>query len=143
VRESELANLLIQMGVDRGLDVERAADELASTSLPSFVDVRTFRASLLESVESEMRKQMEQRLQAMRQKFGTSSSYTPPAAPEQSPPAMASFGSSETPKVTPHIAEAYAADDGDVDTLDTIIGNLTQEDEPASDDTIVWSPRRD
>jgi hypothetical protein len=69
MRENELASLLIQMGADRGVDVERAVDELATMALPSFVDSRTFRAAVVEALEAHIRTQMEQRLQLIRRRF--------------------------------------------------------------------------
>jgi hypothetical protein len=51
MRENELAGLLIQMGADRGVDVETAADELASIALPSFVDARAFRSAVVQAEE--------------------------------------------------------------------------------------------
>ncbi|MGH9175401.1 MAG: hypothetical protein ACRD1H_13640 [Vicinamibacterales bacterium] len=69
MREKELANLLLAMGSDHDVDVERAADELVGISLPSFVDGRAFRAAVVESLESNIRDQMEQRLQMIRRRF--------------------------------------------------------------------------
>jgi hypothetical protein len=69
MRENELANLLIRMSEDHGVDLDRAVDELASMALPSFVDARAFRAAIVEALEAQIRVQMEQRLQHIRRRF--------------------------------------------------------------------------
>jgi hypothetical protein len=143
MKERELANLLIQMAVDGGLDVERAADQLATLQLPSFVDSRAYKATLLEAVESQLRTQMEQRLQAMRQKFDVGASYSPPAAAASFQPKTPAYGTpapAAAPTPSPNLHGMSIEQAGSVDT---IIGHIGDDDEPASDDTIVWSPRRD
>lgn len=142
MKERELATLLIQMGVDSGVDIERAAEDLATVAFPSFVNAKSFRSALLDAIESHMRTQMEQRLQAVRQRFeaGGTSSWTPPTIvqPADLPVSTsdAQTGSAHGSRTPGH---ASAADAG---MLDTIIGDIA-DDDGTSDDTIVWSPRRD
>lgn len=145
MKERELANLLIQMGVDSGLDVERTADQLAGLTLPAFVDSRAFRSALLESVETQLRRQVEQRLQAMRQKFDVAAAPVgavnmPSVKPSIS--SMPSAGNVVTPVPAPP-ANPILSPMSDQGAMDTFIGDLAEDDEPMSDDTIVWSPRRD
>jgi hypothetical protein len=142
MKERDLANLLIQMGVDSGLDIERAADQLATMQFPSFVDNRAYRAALLDAVEAQMRMQMEQRLQAMRQKFDVAASYSPPAAAATFQPTTPAYAAPVTPIPTP-ASNLHGMSIEQAGTVDTIIGNIGDDDEGTSDDTIVWSPRRD
>lgn len=131
--ERELAELLLKMGERSGLEVERAADEIAAMSLPSFVNSRSFRSAVLEAVEANMRSQMEQRLRLMRQKFDVQgSSGSTMERPLTPSPA------------SPHpVAAVAVSEQNTVGGLDTIIGDMSDQDEGASDATIVWSPRRD
>lgn len=141
MKERELADLLIQMGVDSGLEIERAAEELASVSFPAFVSAKTFKSALLETIESQMRAQMEQRLQAMRQRFD---------APGTSPnsnvarPQPASSPVSQSSAASPVAAtEGSVAAPHEIGPMDTIVSDMSEDDTATSDDTIVWSPRRD
>jgi hypothetical protein len=140
VRERELATLLIQMGVDNGTEIEKIANELAGMSLPSFVSPRTFRGALLEAVEDQMRAQMEQRLQAMRQKFDVAEAWTPATSgrfPDSSP-----RSASNTPATSGAPRPLDRQPDSEITMLETIVDDMP-DDEETSDDTIVWSPRRD
>lgn len=67
--EAELAQLLIRMGTERGLDIESILAELAWTSFPSFVDANAVRGSTLEVVESWWRADLEERLGQLRRQF--------------------------------------------------------------------------
>jgi hypothetical protein len=140
MRERELASLLIQMGVDNGTEIEKIANDLAGLSLPSFVNPRAFRGALLEAVEDQMRAQMEQRLQAMRQKFDVAEARTPTTSgrfPDSSP-----HIASHTPATTGGPRPLERQPDSEITMLETIVDDMP-DDEGTSDDTIVWSPRRD
>jgi len=67
--EAELAQLLIRMGTDRGLDIESILAELAWAPFPSFVDANAVRSSTLEVVESWWRADLEERLGQLRRQF--------------------------------------------------------------------------
>ncbi len=69
MRERQLANLLIQMGMERGMDIEQVVQEMAGAVLPAFVDARAFRAALVEVAEGQLRSQMEERLSRLRQQL--------------------------------------------------------------------------
>lgn len=86
--EAELAQLLIRMGTERGLDVETILSEIARTPLPSFVDADAVRGSMLEAVESWWRADLEERLEQLRRQFQVSEAVATPAAvrPVSQPP---------------------------------------------------------
>lgn len=84
--EAELAQLLIRMGTERGLDVETILSEMAQTPLPSFVDADAVRGSMLEAVESWWRADLEERLGQLRRQFQMGGAVATPAAARPSPP---------------------------------------------------------
>ena len=69
MRERELSNLMIQAGLERGLDVEKVVDELLALPVPSFVDPQAFRGSLLAAVEAYLLAQVAERMRRLRQQF--------------------------------------------------------------------------
>jgi hypothetical protein len=143
MRERELATLLIQMGVDSGMDIEGSADALAMVAFPSFVDSRSFKAALLEAIETQMRAQMEERLQAMRKRFDVADTSGWAAAAMVQPTQAAPRPTGGQPeRATPTDSPQRGAPT-DVGMLDTIVGDMPDDTEGTSDDTIVWSPRRD
>lgn len=78
--EAELAQLLIRMGTERGLDIETIMSEMSQAPLPSFVDANAVRGSMLEAVESWWRADLEERLEQLRRQFQASASVETPAA---------------------------------------------------------------
>lgn len=70
MRERELSNLMIQAGLERGLDVEKVVEELLALPVPSFVDPQAFRGSLLAAVEAYLLAQVAERMRRLRQQFG-------------------------------------------------------------------------
>lgn len=68
--ERDLCNLLIQMGLDRGVDVGHVTEELATLALPSFADTAAFRNVLVEAAETQLRLQMDERIRKLRQQLG-------------------------------------------------------------------------
>jgi hypothetical protein len=84
--EAELAQLLIRMGTERGLDVETILSEMAQAPLPSFVDADTVRGSMLEAVESWWRADLEERLEQLRRQFQMDGLPVTPAAARPTPP---------------------------------------------------------
>ncbi|MGA7671655.1 MAG: hypothetical protein WBW04_14605 [Nitrolancea sp.] len=67
--EAELAQLLIQMGTDRGVDLETILAELSWAQFPSFVDAEAVRASLVDAVESWWRADLESRIDQLRNQY--------------------------------------------------------------------------
>jgi hypothetical protein len=87
--EAELAQLLIRMGTERGLDVETILSEMAQSPLPSFIDADAVRGSMLEAVESWWRADLEERLEQLRRQFqmgGQPAAPVTPAAMRPTPP---------------------------------------------------------
>jgi hypothetical protein len=70
MRERELATLLIEIGLQSGVSIDRVVDELGSMSTPSFVSQQTFRGALADAAEAHLRRQFEDQLSRLRQKIG-------------------------------------------------------------------------
>lgn len=70
MREQELASLMIQAGLEQGVDVDRVVEELLTLPLPSFVDSQVFRGSLLTAMESHLQAQVADRMRRLRKQFG-------------------------------------------------------------------------
>jgi len=89
--EAELAQLLIRMGTERGLDIESILAELAWTPFPSFVDANAVRGSTLEVVESWWRADLEERLGQLRRQFQPGAEVAQPlvSAPRPEPKPVA------------------------------------------------------
>jgi hypothetical protein len=112
MREQELATLLIQMAAEAGMDVERAAEELAGFAVPSFVNLRAFRTAVVDALETQLRAQMEQRLLTMRRRFDVDGNvagsatpqprvaYTPPSSELATAPVRQAAGA-EVPESAP------------------------------------------
>jgi hypothetical protein len=83
--EAELAQLLIRMGTERGLDVETILAEMAQAPLPSFVDANAVRGSMLEAVETWWRADLEERLGQLRRQFQMGGAAVTPAAVRATP----------------------------------------------------------
>jgi hypothetical protein len=155
MRERDLAMLLIQMGVDSGVDVERAAEELAGVSLPTFVDVRRFKTALIDEVENRMRAQMEQRLQQMRRRLEVDGTEAPVRSsarssvkpepvlpPMPQPPAYGAPQPTEIAAPRKGVAEA-APQLADVTQLEggQVVPSTAEEEDMPTDATMVWTTR--
>jgi|GEM_PF-4288149 len=150
MRERELAELLFRIAADRGVDVETAADELATSVLPSFVDAQAFRSAVIQTLEASLRAQVEERLQSIRRKFEM------PGATAPTPPSPTPFAAAPTPAkpvITPPAAPAPAMDGlGDAaDATLTDFGTVAEavpdehatvvSEELPADATMVWTTR--
>jgi hypothetical protein len=82
-REEELANLLEEIGLERGVAIEQLVEDLARLLLPNFIDAQAFRAALLDALEGQLRAQLEVTIAELRQRFGVAaySMNTPPLPP--------------------------------------------------------------
>ncbi|HEX5164601.1 MAG TPA: hypothetical protein VFV93_04330 [Thermomicrobiales bacterium] len=143
MRENELADLLIRMAADRGIEVDAAAEELASFTLPSFVDSRSFRAAVIQSLEQHLRAQVEERLQSIRRRFDSepqkqaSAPVRQPVAPPVSPPPMMA-------EPAPRFADPVQVTDAtiaDIAAQDPPSDNTAADEELPTDATMVWTTR--
>ncbi len=106
--EAELAQLLIQMGADRGVDIETILAELSWAQFPSFVDTEAVRASLVDAVESWWRADLESRINQLRNQyvagtgdagpFGANPVYEVAPSDQQSAPVEAAPYVEQTPE---------------------------------------------
>ncbi len=150
MRENELADLLIRMASDRGVDIESAAEELASIALPSFVDARQFRSAVIQALESNLRAQVEERLQSIRRRFDVDSPAqgTPPrpiispSTPAPAPaPAVSALRSPAAMDGLPDLADATMADFTPLSDPPTPEPEPVLEEELPTDATMVWTTR--
>ncbi len=132
MREQELANLLIQIGSERGFEMDSLVNELASMKMPSFINERDFRDSLLQAVESQLRLQVDEQIRKMRERFrGESVPQGRVNMPQESSSNRPQQGQVQQGTVNP-------ADLGSV--IDSTI--IVDDDMPA-DATMVWDTRKD
>lgn len=147
MRENELADLLIRMAADRGIEVEPAAEELASIALPSFVDARDFRTAVIQALESHLRAQMEERLQSIRRRFDLEP-RRPSAAQSRTPaasaPAMPQADVQRSPIAMdglPDVADATMTDLAPLTSEEAAENPAAAEEELPTDATMVWTTR--
>jgi len=148
MRENELADLLIQMAASRGVDVEPAAEELASIALPSFVDARAFRSVVIQTLEAHLRAQMEQRLLSIRRRFDMDPQQAgtvqprPYVAPSLASPAGEFARLPAAMDVTPDLADATMTDLAPAETAAAPENpSASENEELPSDATMVWTTR--
>jgi hypothetical protein len=132
MREKELADLLMRIATERGLDVERAADELAVIAFPSFVDERAFRSAVVDQLEAHLRAQMEMRLQSIRRRFDTTSPEPARATAKSAPVVESPVGQVNLPA-----ADGMNPPDDNA----TMAEAVPAEDELPTDATMVWTTR--
>jgi hypothetical protein len=146
VLDRQLAELLVQIGLDRGTDVDTIAQELSTLKLPQFVDAEAFRASLLTAIETQLRRQTDERIRKLREQLAVPSSSqpvmpappAPPAPPASEPQGRVNLptdasGAAQTPAPAPPLASPV------LDQFQTIV-------EPAGmpkDATMIWKSRPD
>lgn len=80
-REEELATLIAQIGLERGVDAEQVADEMGRMALPRFIDAQGFRAALVTVLERQLRAQVERQIDAIRQRMGAAPAPATPDVP--------------------------------------------------------------
>jgi hypothetical protein len=84
-REEELASLLSEIGLERGVAIEQLAGDLARLNLPGFLDARAFRAALLDALEYQLRSQLESTIAELRGHFGAMNLGASPASHNPQP----------------------------------------------------------
>lgn len=84
--EADLAQLLIRMGAERGVDVETILSELTWVQFPSFVDGAAVRESLIDAVENWWRADLEDRINQLRNQFTGTAGQPTAASPLASQP---------------------------------------------------------
>lgn len=70
MQERQLTNLFIQIGLERGGEIESIVEELAEMPLPSFVSPQAFRESLIDAAEDQLKLQLDERINTLRQRIG-------------------------------------------------------------------------
>ncbi len=85
--ERQLADLLIQSGLERNVDIETIVSELAALTLPTFVNAEVFRTSLVDMLETRLRQQTDERIRRLRQQLEVSSNSVGRIQPQLQPDA--------------------------------------------------------
>lgn len=137
MRERELADLFIAIGVENGVQIERVTEELGVLALPSFVDARAFRAALLTAAETQLRAQLDDRIRRMRRQLGAEGAAAAAAAPVAAPPAARL--NMPNPEPDPPLSSETIVEPMPMDGSQTIVG---AEDMPG-DATMVWQTRHE
>ena len=101
--EAELAQLLIQMGADRGVDIETILAELSWAQFPSFVDTEAVRASLVDAVESWWRADLESRINQLRTQYVAGTGDAGPFGANPVYEAAPSYQQSAPVEATPYV----------------------------------------
>ncbi len=146
-REAKFAQLLIQMGVDRGLDVQQVLAELSTASFPSFIDAGAVRASLVDAVESWWRADLEQRINQLRNQYGLDApeSSVPTASPTEPrfaapPPEVSTYQTEAQPRSTAPVFEPIV--DETIQDVPTEMPRPQDASESIpSDATVIWNTR--
>ena len=136
MRERELADLFIAIGVENGVQIERVTEELGTLALPSFVDARAFRAALLTAAETQLRAQLDDRIRRMRRQLGAEGAAAAPA-PMAAPPAARLNMPNPEPDLP--LSSETIVEPIPMDGSQTIVG---AEDMPG-DATMVWQTRHE
>jgi hypothetical protein len=146
--ETELAQLLVRMGTERGVDIETIVADLRWAQFPPFVDANALRSSLLDVVESWWRADLEDRINQLRtQLAGAASapaarvdttSQTPQEGVERQPMAETPPGvGSEQFAATPEPPRDATVEEPAVDAANA----ADAAEALPSDATMIWNTR--
>jgi len=128
VDERELAGTIVRIGLARGLDADRLIDELARMALPSFLDARAFRASLVDTIEEQWRTELDARVRRLRDQLGA--------------PADGRIEPSGVITAQPTTASATQYDLVDSTAVEAAASGLGEGLEVPRDATQIWDARR-
>lgn len=126
MHERQLADVLISMGVERGTDIDQIAHELASQTFPSFVDEAAFKTSLLDAVESQLRRQTDEQIERLRNQLAGGAAQMGRVQLEQ-----------EAPELTEKPQQEVVTPEPPSDIEETNQTVVVDEDLP-EDATMVW-----
>jgi hypothetical protein len=124
MRERELATLFIEIGLQSGVSIERAIDEVGALTMPSFINQQTFRGALADAAEAHLRRQFEDQLSRLRQKIGANR------------PVVGRVQVAPEPEVQPFTGDAFV---GTVAEVPPAVVAQPEEEEMPSDATLVWT----
>lgn len=139
MRERELADLFIAIGVENGVQIERVTEELGTLMLPSFVDARAFRAALIDTAEAQLRAQLDDRIRRMRRQLGVDGAASAASASATSggTPVVARLNMQPEPE--PSMGSETIVEQIPNDGAQAMIGA----DELPGDATMVWQTRHE
>lgn len=135
--DRQLAELLVQIGLERNADVDTVARELSDLKLPDFVDAAAFRASLFSAIEVQLRRQTDERIRKLRDQLSVPAGQeaAPPVPPSPEPQGRVTIPPAPAPAPAPVEQPAAPV----ADQFQTIV-------EPAGmpkDATMIWKSRSD
>lgn len=141
--ERQLAELLVGIGLDRNVDIEHIASDLVTIKLPGYVDAAAFQSALLEAVESQLYRQTDERIRALREQLAagagaarvaasnTAASDQPSGQPE---PAQSESRSPDEPaSPTQPAPESTPYEEPDA--------TMVESEEIPEDATMIWKTR--
>ena len=131
--EQQLAELLVSIGLERNVEIDDIAGQLASLSLPTYIDQSTFKNSLLEAVESQLYRQTDERIRMLRQQFDSPGV----AGRVQQEPSETADDPTPTPAPVTQPGIAYE------DHSETVVETEDIPDDIPDDATMVWGTRKE
>jgi len=135
-REEELASLLSEIGLERGVAIEQLVDDLARLRLPSFIDDRAFRAALLNALEYQLRAQLETTISDLRRRFGAG-----PGVISALPTKQGEISLPPNPRLEPTRAQPVSLPQGPTNRPIEPPAQTAEPDLP-DDATIHWEPEQ-
>ena len=144
--ERQLADLLVSIGLDRNVDIERIANELAGVTLPAYVDKAVFQGALLEAVEAQLYRQTDERIRLLRQQISAGPGMQGRVVPDESPPAadQPDHDTLQEPAAATHEEPAppppppTPVDQAPYEERDT---TMVESEEIPEDATMIWKSR--
>lgn len=140
MRERELADLFIAIGVENGVQIERVTEELGTLALPSFVDARVFRAALIDTAEVQLRAQLDDRIRRMRRQLGVEGAAAAAGATSASSGGTPIVARLNMPAPDP---EPPMGSETIVEQIPDGAQNMLGADELPGDATMVWQTRHE
>lgn len=143
--ERQLADLLVSIGLDRNVDIERIASELAVITLPGYLDKAAFQSSLLEAIESQLYRQTDERIRLLRQQLaavpgmqGQVMTDEPRPAADQQDHDTLQESASEVHEPAPPPPPPSPIDQAPYEERDT---TMVESEEIPEDATMIWKTR--
>lgn len=142
--ERQLADLLVSIGLDRNVDIERIASELAGVTLPAYVDKASFQGALLEAVEAQLYRQTDERIRLLRQQLAAGPGMQGRVEPDGPEPAadQPDHDTLQEPASDAHEEPAppppSPVDEAPYEERDT---TMVESEEIPEDATMIWKSR--
>lgn len=142
--ERQLADLLVSTGLDRNINIEKIASELAALSLPSYIDKAAFQRSLLDAIEAQLYKQTDERIRLLRQQLvaGPGLQGRVQVQTEPEPESVESEAAQPEPPPEPEEDEEQPAP-SDQDLYEERDTTMVEAEDIPEDATMIWKRREE